>query len=199
VSATPGQADPWQVITDVMSELIRGGQTADIRCRAALSVFERAGIDFDGNPVALAAREPRAADGTWTTAECLERIGDLAGALHEIKQAYAPGTFAHDLAHATLDQGGPEPRPAPGLADPRPASMLRPVDFDDEPETQPLREPQPAPELAALRSPVAALIGMWDGMGKIYAPSTEEWEDWRAVLGRLVKELAEQLEQLDPS
>lgn len=45
---------PWQVIADVTSELIRGGQTADIRCRAALGVLDRAGIDFDGNPVAAA-------------------------------------------------------------------------------------------------------------------------------------------------
>jgi hypothetical protein len=53
--------DPWQVITDVTSELIRGGQTAGIRCRAALGVLERAGIDFDGNPVATAAQQPQPA------------------------------------------------------------------------------------------------------------------------------------------
>jgi hypothetical protein len=51
-------ADPWQVITDVTSELLRGGQTADIRCRAALGVLERAGIDFNGGPVAAASRKP---------------------------------------------------------------------------------------------------------------------------------------------
>jgi len=66
----------------------------------------RAGFD------AIAVEEPHAAAGTWTTAECLERISDLAGALHEIKQAYAPGTIAHDLARATLDQNGPKPQPA---------------------------------------------------------------------------------------
>jgi hypothetical protein len=65
-AATPGQAgagqaDPWQVITDVMSELLRGGQNAGIRrCRAALNVLAAAGIDFDGNPAAAAAREPHA-------------------------------------------------------------------------------------------------------------------------------------------
>ena len=56
-------ADPWQVITDVTSELLRGGQTADIRCRAALGVLERAGIDFDGGPVAAASRKPEPARG----------------------------------------------------------------------------------------------------------------------------------------
>jgi hypothetical protein len=53
---------------------------------------------------------------------------------------------------------------------------------------------KPAPELAALRSPVTGLIGMWDGMRKVHAPSDGEWEDWRAVLGRLVEELASQLD-----
>jgi len=53
--------DPWQVITDVMSELLRGGQTADIRCRSALRVLERAGIDFGGGPVAAAVQEPKPA------------------------------------------------------------------------------------------------------------------------------------------
>jgi hypothetical protein len=52
----------------------------------------------------IAVQQPQAAPGAWTLSECLERIGDLAGALHEIKNAYAAGTFAHDLAHATLDQ-----------------------------------------------------------------------------------------------
>lgn len=65
---------------------------------------------------ARADAEAQASPDVWTVAECLERIGALAGALHEIKTAYTPGTIAHDLAHATLDQGGPAPQPAPGLA-----------------------------------------------------------------------------------
>jgi hypothetical protein len=71
-AVTQGQADPWQVITDVTSELLRGGQTADIRCRAALSVLASAGIDFDGNPVAIAAQEPHAVPGDALAKEILE-------------------------------------------------------------------------------------------------------------------------------
>lgn len=48
----------------------------------------------------------QAAPGVWTVSECLERISVLAGALHEIKGAYTPGTMAHDTAHAALDESG---------------------------------------------------------------------------------------------
>lgn len=57
----PGQSDPWQVIADITSELIRGGQTAYIRCRAALGVLERAGIDFNGGPHGVPPEESRPA------------------------------------------------------------------------------------------------------------------------------------------
>lgn len=52
------QPDPWQVITDVTSALLLGGQTAAIRCTTALRVLDAAGIDFSGNPVKAAAAHP---------------------------------------------------------------------------------------------------------------------------------------------
>lgn len=41
-------ADPWQVIADITSELLRGGQTADIRCQGAISVLVRNKITITG-------------------------------------------------------------------------------------------------------------------------------------------------------
>lgn len=58
-------------------------------------------------------------------------------------------------------------------------------------------QPQPAPELAALRNSVTGLIGMWDGMRKVCTLSDGEWEDWRAALGRLVEELATHLDAIE--
>lgn len=56
------------------------------------------------------------APAVWTVSECLERIGVLAGALHEIKGTYTPGTMAHDTAHTALDQSAAlEAKPAPDL------------------------------------------------------------------------------------
>jgi hypothetical protein len=58
------------------------------------------------------------------------------------------------------------------------------------------QEPHAA-HLAGIRSPVVGLIGMWDGMRKVFAPSDSEWEDWRAALGRLIEELVSQLDAIE--
>lgn len=122
---TPGQADPWQVITDVMSELLRGGQTADIRCRAALGVLASAGIDFDGNPVAIAGQEPPAAEVEAAfaggmrvrTAPCTVEAHD-----HEHFQVRTNRHWlcGHLLASVLAVQGivaAARPQPAPELAE----------------------------------------------------------------------------------
>lgn len=56
---------------------------------------------------------------------------------------------------------------------------------------------QAARSLAGIRSPVTGLIGMWDGMRKVCTLSDGEWEDWRAVLGGLIEELASHLDVLE--
>jgi hypothetical protein len=143
VIRTPGQADPWQVIADVMSELIRGGQTADIRCRAALGVFERAGIDFDGNPVAIAAREPQAAPDPDGQQRYIDQLHDL---IRDMLTTY-PG-LATELP-AFQDRAG----------------QLYVHDHDGQPFSGswadgdgPLIRPQPAPEMAVAMARVRRVL-----------------------------------------
>jgi hypothetical protein len=86
----PRQPNPWQVVADVATELLRGGQNADIRMRAALRVLASAGVDFD-DPAAIAAqRAPElAAAGTPEQAppSADELLGQAAKALMDCAKA----------------------------------------------------------------------------------------------------------------
>lgn len=132
-AATPRPADPWQVIADVMSELIRGGQTADIRCRAALGVLERAGIDFDGNPVARAAQQPQPAAGDreleWALASMAAERNQFRIALERIADNGVERiSAAPQIARRALAASPRQPQPAPGIplrSDAETAAMLR--------------------------------------------------------------------------
>lgn len=123
-AAREAQAQPWDSGETVspdpswpVERQLRWYQTAShillLNCSEVTRRKAAAAADREATP-AIAAQE-RPAPGTWTVAECLERIGVLAGALHEIKSVYTPGTMAHDTAHAALDHAAPpaQERPAP--------------------------------------------------------------------------------------
>ena len=122
-TVTPGQADPWQVIRELRSSLLQGGQSAQFVRGQAIGILEAHGITW--NAELPAAQEPQPAPDIEAAFASGARVrtGPCTVDAHDREhfQVRTNGHWlcGHLLASLLITQGivaNPEPQPAPELA-----------------------------------------------------------------------------------